>query len=137
MNKYIFSISLAILMFFFVSEVQGQTKNENFIYCEYLKDLLARLSVQNIVNMEKNAGNISGKPAFTVIVITPGSKKDSNAKIAQRLALGIDSYIKQQGGRLRPVIVETKKRKGIGRLQIYFFDEVYDYAFSEDTLACP
>lgn len=122
-----------------VRSVQGQVENKNLIYCESLKNLLAELSLKNLTNLEKNVGIMtSGKPAYTVIVVTPGNRKDSNAKTAQKLIRNINFLNKENlPGALRPVIVETKSRKGKGRFQIYFFDEIHDFAFDEGTFECP
>ena len=131
-NKYSLMIVLPFFLFTLVSGSNSQIKNEKSIYCEQLKNLLIKLSARNYDVLATR------EPSNTVIVVSPGNKKSSNTKTAQKLIRNIKLLDeKQLSGNLRSVIVETKQIKGNGRFQIYFYDEIYDFPFDEGTFECP
>lgn len=146
-KKHLLLILLVSLVFILSIEKQvsaqvstsptSQSEVYTSIGCEELRNLLSELSTKSIIGLEKNVDLLTtGKPAYTVIVISSGNKKNSNAKTARKLVYGISSYINQKRLALRPIIVETKGIKGTGRFQTYFFDKVYDFTFDESTFEC-
>lgn len=138
MNKKItinvFDLLLTVCTILILSgSVQAQVKDEKPTTCEYLKLQLDVLTVKGASNP-----NISGLRSHVIFIVSPGNKKVSNIRIARKLISALDSSLKTGNYRsLRSVIVESKQKKGFGRLQIYFVDEVIDLVFDENILFCP
>ena len=115
--------------------VQGQVKDEGPINCEYLKKTL-----DDAINESANSATPtpSGLRPFTIFVIAPGNKKDSNSATSARLVKALYGLLKTDKYKsLRYTIVEAKPRKGFGHLQIYFMDGVKDLIFDKDIFVCP
>lgn len=124
----------AFVILTFLWSVPGQTKIEKPITCEYLKVVLDTLSGENL-----DTPTESGSRPHTIFVVAPGDRKDSNVKTARKFQRGLDTLLKSEPryNGLRYTIVETTRKKGYGRFQIYFVDEVKDFVFADNVFLCP
>ncbi len=134
-NRPYILLTLAIV-FILSWNVQAQNKvKEQPINCEYIKLILDVLDVQT---RNKLVITKSGFPPYTVFVISPGNRKDSNLKVAEKLIKSLTRRLHaDESEQSRNIVIEAKPRKGYGHLQIYHMNEVQDYPFADNVLECP
>ncbi len=115
--------------------IYGQTESEKPITCEYFKAIFDNMIYENNNLMLVTK---SGKRPFTIFVVAPGNRKDSNLKTSGRLVKALNGYFTSKKLDLsRYIVVEAKQRKGFGTLQIYFLDNVQNIVFNNDIFLCP
>jgi hypothetical protein len=133
-NKFrLLSIALVVLSFTLIVQAQAETKNEKPITCEYLKVILDGLVTKSSYSLTEKASL-----PYAVFIVSPGSRKDSNAKVALKFVRGLNTLLKTSNYQpLRYAIIESKQKKGYGRLQIYFIDEVKEFDFADNIFLCP
>ena len=132
-SKYIFF--LIILLNIAVSDGQSQTETEKPVTCEYLKAVLDDAAY---TSANSTVPSVSGLRPYTIFVISPGNKKNSNIKTARRLGKALDSLFTTGIYKsLRYKIIESRQKKGFGTIEIYFLNKSKEFNFDNNVFYCP